>query len=130
MKILILGGVLNIAFGLILGLFIAKIRMNQPSYSKYLSAAHIGALMWGPILISLAYAMTIANLSSALESAASWSMVISSGLLGLKDTLHWQMSTKDEFAERPSMPFILGGLSAGFSLFGIVIILAGVIAGL
>ena len=129
-KILILGGVLNIAYGLLTGIPASMIRMKSPTYPKYLRFVHIGALMWGPILVSLALAIQLSTLGETLELAAAWLMVIASVLLDGKDTLNWLQGVQDEFAEKPPLPLLMGGLSALASMAGIAIILIGVIKGL
>jgi hypothetical protein len=129
-KILILAGVLNIAYGLLIGIPAGMIRQKSPTYPKYLRFVHIGALMWGPILISLALAIELSTLDEGFELLAVWFMVGSSVLLNAKDTINWRMGVEDEFAEKPRLPLALGGLSAVGSLMGISIILIGVIQGM
>lgn len=129
-KILVLAGVLNIAYGLLTGIPAAVIRQKNPSYPKYLRLVHIGALMWGPILISLALAIELSTLNENFELLAVWFMVGSSILLNAKDTINWLTAVQDEFAEKPRLPLALGGLSAVGSLLGIAIILIGVIQGM
>lgn len=128
-KILIMGGVLNIAYGLLTGIPAGIIRQNSPSYSKYLRFVHIGALMWGPILISLALAIELSPLGETVELVAAWLMVIASVLLGAKDTINWLTKIEDEFAEKPVLPLALGGLSSLASLAGTGIIVFGVFQG-
>ena len=128
-KILIMGGVLNIAYGLLTGIPAGIIRQNSPSYSKYLRFVHIGALMWGPILISLALAIELSPLGETVELVAAWLMVIASVLLGAKDTINWLIKVEDEFAEKPVLPLALGGLSSLASLAGTGIIVFGVFQG-
>lgn len=129
-KILILGGVLNVLYGLLTGLPAAVIRQKHPTYSKYLRFVHIGALMWGPLLISLSLALALAPLEAGMEILAATLMVTASLLLDAKDTLNWRMGIQDEFAERPALPLILGGLSSLAALVGMLIILVGVVQGL
>lgn len=129
-KILVLAGVLSIAYGLLTGIPAAVIRQKNPSYRKYLRLVHIGALMWGPILISLALAIELSTLNENFELLAVWFMVGSSILLNAKDTINWLTAVQDEFAEKPRLPLALGGLSAVGSLLGIAIILIGVIQGM
>ena len=126
-KVLILGGVLNIAYGLLTGIPAGMIRQKSPSYSKYLRFAHIGALMWGPILISLSLAITLSTLDETVELVAAWLMVIASVLLDAKDTINWLRGIQDEFAEKPRLPLALGGLSSIASLVSILIIFVGII---
>ncbi len=129
-KILILAGVLNIAYGLLTGIPAGMIRQKNPSYPKYLRFVHIGALMWGPILLSLALAIELSTLDEGFELLAVWFMVGSSVLLNTKDTINWLTGVKDEFAEKPRLPLALGGLASVGSLLGIAIILIGVIQGM
>lgn len=128
-KILIVGGVLNIAYGTLLGLPIALIRQNQPTYSRYLRLAHVSALLWGPILISLAAALPLSRLSDGLEQLAAWLLVAASILGATKDTLNWRLGITDEFAHRRSLPFLLGTLGAIGAVVGIVLISIGVVIG-
>ena len=129
-KILILAGVLNIAYGLLTGIPAGMIRQKSPTYPKYLRFVHMGALMWGPILISLALALELSTLEEGFELLAVWFMVGSSILLNAKDTINWLTGVRDEFAEKPRLPLALGGLSAVGSLLGISIIIIGVIQGM
>lgn len=129
-KILIVGGVLNIAYGLLTGLPASYIRQKSPTYSKYLRFVHVGALLWGPTLISLAFALSLSTLDKDIELLAAWLMVIASITLDAKDTINWLQGIQDEFAERPVVPLALGGISSLASIAGIAIILVGVIDGL
>lgn len=129
-KILILGGVLNLAWGLLSGIPATLIRQKNATYSKYLRFTHVGALMWGPLLISLALAIELSPLSGQVELIAAWLMVSSSLLLNVKDTINWLQGIQDEFAEKPVIPLLCGGLSALTSIIGIGIILVGVLRGL
>lgn len=129
-KILILAGVLNIAYGLLTGIPAGMIRQKSPTYPKYLRFVHIGALMWGPILISLALALELSTLDEGFELLAVWFMVGSSILLNAKDTINWLTGVQDEFAEKPRLPLALGGLSTVGSLLGISIILIGILQGM
>lgn len=129
-KILILAGVLNIAYGLLVGFPAGIIRQKSPTYSKYLRFVHIGALMWGPLLISLSLALELSPLSEGFELLAVWFMVASSILLNAKDTLNWRQGVEDEFAEKRRLSLALGSLSSVGSVLGIGIILIGVLQGL
>ncbi|MBC7813370.1 MAG: hypothetical protein H7175_19580 [Burkholderiales bacterium] len=129
-KILILGGVLNLAYGLLTGIPASIIRQKQPTYSKYLRLVHIGALMWGPLLISLTLALMLSPLAEGIETLAASLMVAASFLLDAKDTLNWRMGIQDEFAEKPVLPLAFGALSSLASLAGMAIILVGVVQGL
>ena len=129
-KVLILGGVLNIAYSLLTGIPAAIIRQKSPTYPKYLRFVHIGSLMWGPLLMSLVLAIELSPLGQPMELAAAWLMVIASIALNAKDTINWLQGIEDDFAEKPLIPTICGVVSALTSIIGITIILVGVIQGL
>lgn len=129
-KILIVGGVLSIAYGIFTGIPAGVIRQNNATYPKYLRFAHIGALMWGPILIGLALEIELSPLGEQMELWAAWLMVIAAFTLSAKDTLNWLLGIEDEFAEMPRLPVVLAGISALASMSGIAIITFGVFQGL
>lgn len=129
-KILIIGGVMNLAYGLLTGFFLAKERMNKPEAPKYLIFAHVGPLMQGPMLLSLVVAINLSPLSSGTESLAAWLLVTGSMFLAAKDTFYWIQGIRDEFAQRPPSGIVLGSLSAVSSALGLAIITFGVFRGL
>lgn len=129
-KILIIGGVLNLAYGLLTGIPASMIRSRQPNYSRYLRFVHVGALLWAPLLISLSLALSLSLLDVGLETFAAVLMIAASVLLDAKDTLNWLMGVQDEFAEKPRLPLLMGGLSSLAGLVGTGIILVGVLQGL
>jgi hypothetical protein len=129
-KILIIGGVLNLAYGLFTGFFLAKERMNRPEAPKYLIFAHVGPLMQGPMLLSLVFAINFSPLSSRTESLAAWLLVAGSMFLATKDTFYWIQGIRDEFAQRPPSGIVLGSLSAISSTLGLAILVFGIFRGL
>ena len=128
-KILIVGGILNLAYGLLTGVFLAGARTKAPTASKYLILAHTGPLMQGPMLLGLALAVPLSRLPAGVETLAAWLLVGSSAVLDVKDTHNWLQDIKDEFVERPP-GFFLGGVSAALSVSGLAILLVGVFRGL
>ncbi len=128
-KILILGGLGNLAYGLITGMIIGALRAKQPTVSKYLSLAHQGPLMWAPILFGLVVVLPLSNLSEGLENIAAGSMVAASVFLNAKDTWHWLRETKDEFAEKPA-PLYLGHMMSVAYLVSLMIFGYGALKGL
>lgn len=128
-KILILGGVLNVAYSLLTGIPAGLIRQKSPTYPKYLRFVHVGSLMWAPLLMSLTLALEMSPLAANTELLAAWLMVISSITLNAKDTINWLAGVEDDFAEKPFLPLALGGISAITSIVGIAIILVGVVQG-
>jgi hypothetical protein len=127
-KILVVGGLLNLMYGLVTGIPLGRIRETEPEAPKYLMLAHIGPLMWGPILLGCVFAVQLSVLPVALETVAAASLVTSSVLLGLKDTWHWRRSTRDEFAEKPA-PFYLGIPMALLAFVGLGLLIVGVLGG-
>jgi hypothetical protein len=127
-KILVVGGLLNLLYGLVTGIPLGRIRETEPEAPKYLMLAHIGPLMWGPILLGCVFAVQLSVLPAALETVAAASLVTSSVLLGLKDTWHWRRDTRDEFAEKPA-PFYLGIPMALLAFVGLGLLIVGVLGG-
>jgi hypothetical protein len=127
-KILVVGGLLNLLYGLVTGIPLGRIRETEPEAPKYLMLAHIGPLMWGPILLGCVFAVQLSVLPAALETVAAASLVASSVLLGLKDTWHWRRGTRDEFAEKP-VPFYLGIPMALLAFVGLGLLIVGVLGG-
>jgi hypothetical protein len=128
-KILTLGGVLNIAYALITGLLIARIRHRSPVPPKYLMLAHMGPLMQGTMLLALTAALPLSRLAAGTESFAAWLLVGSTVALGAGNTLSYVMGVEDEFTEKPP-GYFLGGVTALLSCAGIGILLTGVFRGL
>ena len=128
-KILIVGGLANLLYSFVTGNFLALARMKSPDASKYLVLAHMGPLMWAPILWGLVVVLPMSRLSETMEVIAASCMVGSSVLLGLKDTLYWRLGVKDEFAEKPVAFLLNVPLTILFAL-GLLIIAVGVIRGI
>jgi hypothetical protein len=91
--------------------------------------AHIGPLMWGPILLGCVFAVQLSALPPALETVAAASLAASSVLLGVKDTWHWRLGTRDEFAEKPP-PCHLGVPMALLALVGLGLLTVGALLAL
>lgn len=128
-KILIIGGVVNLSYGLLTGLVAGSLRTRQPDVPKYLMLAHIGPLMFAPILLGLVHAIELSPLSAAWEIGAATMMVSASAVLAAKDTLNWSKGVADEFVERP-LGFYLGAVSSVLSCGAVVIFAVGVFVGL
>ena len=126
-KILIVGGVLNLAYGFVTGFLIARIRMGSPTVPKYLMLAHTGPFMQGAMLLGLNFALIMSTLSDDIEQIAAFLLVLGSALLALKDTLNWLASVEDEFSEKPTGIMELGAASVLCSTIGMVIVLYGVL---
>ncbi|MBM9499977.1 hypothetical protein JWG44_06900 [Leptospira sp. 201903071] len=126
-KILILAGVLNLAYGSLTGFPYALARKKAEFPSRYLQAAHIGSLMQGAMLLGLLIAFRYANLSENLGLIGAAFFAISSLFLALKDTANWLQGIKDEFQENPILGKSLGAIGVTTNLIGILILLYGVL---
>ncbi|TGK10833.1 hypothetical protein [Leptospira stimsonii] len=126
-KILILSGVLNLAYGSLTGFPYALARKKAEFPSRYLQAAHIGSLMQGAMLLGLVIAFRYANLSENLGLVGAALFSVSSLFLALKDTVNWLQGIKDEFQENPILGKTFGAIGVTTNLIGILIIIYGVL---
>ena len=129
-KILVVAGMANLLVGALSGIPMGLIRQRGATeVPKYLTMVHLAGLMQGPILIALAFAMTISTLSSWIDTTAAVILALASGLLVLKDTLNWRQGTVDEFAEQ-SAGLRLGQVFGPLHLIGLGLATAAVLSGL
>ncbi|TGL75744.1 hypothetical protein [Leptospira yasudae] len=126
-KILIIAGVLNLAYGSLTGFPYALARKKAEFPSRYLQAAHIGSLMQGAMLLGLVVAFRYSNFSETLALIGASLFAISSFFLALKDTANWLQGIKDEFQENPILGKALGAIGVITNLVGIVVIVYGVL---
>jgi len=100
-KVLIAGGVLNLAYGTLLGYPITVIRAKgAPVTPRYLMATHVSTLLHAAVLLGLARAARLSALGPGWHDVAAWLLVISSALVAAKDTLNWLTGVQDEFGEK------------------------------
>jgi hypothetical protein len=129
-KVLIAGGMLNLAYGALLGYAIVVNRVKgAPATPKYLMAAHIGTLLHAAVLLGLVQAARLSALGPGWLDVAAWLVVISSALVAAKDTLNWLAGVQDEFSEKAKTT-LLGGLAALGEPIGIGILVIGVLEAL
>jgi len=129
-KVLIAGGVLNLAYGTLLGYPIVVIRAKgAPATPRYLLAAHVGALLHAAILLGLVWAARLSMLGPGWLDTAAWLVVVSSALIAAKDTLNWLTGVQDEFSEKANTA-PLAALGAVTEPIGIGIFLVGVLTAL
>ncbi len=129
-KVLITGGVLNLAYGVILGYPITVIRAKgAPATPKYLRAAHVGALLHAAILLSLVWAARLSTLGPGWQDVAAWLVVVSSALIAAKDTVNWLTGVQDEFGGKAKTA-PLAALAALAMPTGVGIFVAGVLEAL
>ena len=100
-RVLIVAGMINLLIGALSGIPMGLARQRgAPVVPKYLTMVHLGGLMHGPLLLGIAFALTISTASPWLATTAAWILAVASALLVIKDTLNWQQGVQDEFAER------------------------------
>lgn len=129
-KVLIVGGMLNLAYGALLGYAIVVIRVRgAPATPRYLMAAHLGVIMHAAILLGLVWAARLSTLSSGCEDLAAGLVVVSSALIAAKDTLNWLTGVQDEFREEANTA-PLAALGALAEPIGIAIFVVGVLSAL
>jgi hypothetical protein len=126
-KVLIVGGVLNLAYGVGLGFPIVAIRAKgAPATPRYLMAAHLGVLLHAAILLGLVWAVRLSTLDSGWLDVAAWLLVVSSALIAAKDTLNWLTGVQDEFREK-AKTVLLGVLGAIADTVAVGIFVVGVL---
>lgn len=130
-KILTIGGVLMIAYSVLLGFPMIALRMREgnPPTPRYLTVVHVGAVMQGVILLGLVWAARMSELSDGWEITAAWLVVASGLFIAAKDTINWLTGVNDEFAEK-SRTGPLGLLGALTISIGLGIFIVGVLAAL
>lgn len=129
-KVLITGGLLNLAYGVLLGYAITVIRVKgAPATPKYLMAAHVGALLQAAILLGLVWASRLSTLGPGWHDLAAWLVVVASALIAAKDTVNWLTGVQDEFGEKVRT-VALGPLGTVAETVGVGIFVVGVLTGL
>jgi len=129
-KILVVGGVLNLAFGLLTGLVLGGLRSRNPDADhKYLLSAHKAGLQQGFMLLGLTFAVMLSPLSASFETIAAALLAASSFFLDVSALANWRQGVCDEFKER-SPGLQLGGLSGLLAVAGLAILIFGVFRGL
>jgi hypothetical protein len=130
-KVLIAGGVLNLALRGAAGLSITVIRVKgAPATPKYLMAAHVGALLQAAVLLGLVWAARLSTLGPGWQDVAAWLVVVSSALIAAKGTVNWLTGVQDEFSEKPKTAAPLAALGPATATNGIGIFVVGVLKAL
>lgn len=129
-KVLIVGGTLNVAASFLIGMALARRRRSAPvDAHRFLLVAHEGALFEGIMLLALTLALGLSDLSSGLETLAAWLLVAASVFSVASALTNWRTGTQDQFAER-SPGLKLAVVNATLATGGIGIIVVGVLTGL
>jgi hypothetical protein len=129
-KVLIVGGVPYLAYGILLGYPIVVIRVKGASATpRYLLATHISSLLHAAVLLGLVWAARLSALGAGWQDTAASLVVASSVLIAAKDTMNWLTGVKDEFSQKTkNAP--LGALGAPATSVGVGIFVVGVLAAL
>ena len=126
-KILIIGGVLNLVFGFIIGHLLGLYRLKNPEMNyKYLLSAHKAGLQQGFMLLGLVFAVILSQLSNYIEAVASILLISSTILLNLGEVINWLNNIEDEFKSKPT-GFIVKLISAVLSTAGLGILTYGIL---
>ena len=129
-KVLITGGVLNLAYGVLLRYAITVIRLKgAPATPRYLMAAHVSTLLHAAVLLGLVWAARLSTLGPGWQDTAAWLVVVSSALIAAKDTGNWLAGVRDEFGEK-ARTAPLAALAAPAETAGVGIFVVGVLAAL
>ena len=129
-KVLIVGGVLNLAAAFVLGYVLSNKRLNPPNQGPfYLNLAHKNALQEGYMLLGLTWAVTLAHIGSTWLTVAAWLIVASSVFQVGAAVVAWLQGTTDEFKER-SPSFYLATINAILVSVGLAILVYGVLVSL
>lgn len=128
-RILIVGGMSVLFFGLLLGIPMILARSKAARAPRYLLAAHLAAIIQGGLLLALTIAVGFSPLSPGAEMTAAALLVGGVTLFDLGLTANWMQGVQDGFSENS-----LGSKAAGFGtplvVVGAGILLYGVLVGL
>lgn len=128
-RVLVLGGVCVLMFGLLLGIPMAMVRRKAPRAPRYLFAAHLAAIIQGAMLLALTVAIDFSRLSSGVELTAASLLVGGVALFDIGLTANWLRGVEDAF-EEDSLGNKVSGLGTPMVLVGAGIVLFGVLAAL
>ena len=128
-KILIVGGMLNLAFACVIGFVLSRLRLRTTDTGTWLPLAHRVSLWWGFMFLGMPWAVNLSPLSAGAETLAAWLLVAASALSDFEPLLNLWKGVKDPVAER-SLTFYLGGISAVLVTGGVGILTVGVVRGL
>lgn len=126
-RILVMGGMSVLAFGVLLGVPMAAARSKAPRAPRYLFAAHLAAIIQGGLLLALTIAVSFSNLSTVAETTAALLLVGGVVLFDLGLAANWLQGVEDAFEERSlgnkisaaGTPLVLVG--TGILLYGVIV---------
>lgn len=127
-EILVVYAASSVAYGMLLGVALTRIRMGAPVAPHHLVVAHLAALIQGALYFGLAFGLSLSSLTPWIDVAAAILLVTGSALFVAGTTANWRQSVGDHFAER-SLGWKLLSASGGPHIVGALIVLVGVVAG-
>ena len=129
-KVLIVGGVMNLALSFVLGFLLSRQRLADPQKdARLLLQTHRVTLWEGFMLLGLVFAVQLSTLSPGLELGAAWLLVASAAFQDAGAITNWLRLTQDYFAER-SLGLYLNVINAVLGTIGLAILIVGVFKGL
>ena len=128
-EIVIVYGVVSIAYGFALGIPLSNERMAAPSASRHLVIAHLSAILQGALYLALPAAFALSTLTPSLETTAAVLLIVGSALFVTGATLNWRQHVGDHFAQR-SLGWRCFAVSSVGHLGGISLVLVGVVMGI
>ena len=126
-EIVVVYGTISLMFGFALGLPMSSIRMRRPEAPRYLTVAHLSAIIQGGVHLALSIALGFADMTSWLATVSAALLVTGSALFVSGATLDWLQQVGDHFAER-SLGWRLLAASGPAHLSGMTIVTVGVLA--
>jgi acyl-coenzyme A synthetase/AMP-(fatty) acid ligase len=127
-EIVVVYGVMSLAYGFGLGIPLSRERMAAPAASRHLVIAHLSAILQGAMYLGLSAAFAMSELTSSLETSAALLLVCGSVLFVTGATLNWRQHVEDHFAER-SPGWRCFAVSSVGHLVGMTLVLVGVVMG-
>lgn len=128
-RILVVGGMSVLSFGLLLGIPMVVTRSKAPRAPRYLFAAHLAAIIHGVLLLALTIAVGSSTLSAGMATVATSLLVAGVVLFDVGLAMNWLQGVEDGFGEK-SMGNKISGLGTPLVLVGTGIIFFGVLAGI
>jgi hypothetical protein len=124
-RIVLVYGTLSIAYGMMLGIPLSRIRMSRPTAPRHLVTAHLSALIQGSMYLGLSVAVGFATFTPWVLTASVIALVCGSALFVGGATTNWLMNVGDHFAARSQGWYLLSA-SGPLHIAGALVILAGV----